>query len=419
MNSPIGRSRALFFVVVLMAAVGSGCRQSGRDPAGPPPALEVTVTPAIQRDVPVSGEWVATLDGFVNAQIQPYVSGYLIRQNYREGAFVHKDEVLFQIDPRPFQAALDQARGQLAQARGQLAEAEGRLAQSKAQLELAQINVRRDTPLAAAHAIAQSQLDSELQIEKTAEANIVTSRAAIVTAKAAIETAEAAVRTGELNLGFTKVRSLVNGIAGMAAVQIGNLVSPSAVLTTVSQVDPIKVCFPITEQEYLKLTGLSKSERGDGWLKKAASTPLQLVLSDGSIYAHTGRVYFTDRQVDSQTGTIRVVGTFPNPGNMLRPGQFGRVRALKETVHGAVLVPQRAVAEIQGQYQVAVVGTGNRVSLRSVTVGPRAGTLWVIERGLQPGERVVTEGVAKLADGTPVVPKAEAPPSDSGQAKGN
>jgi membrane fusion protein (multidrug efflux system) len=167
-------------------------------------------------------------------------------------------------------------------------------------------------------------------------------------------------------------------------------------------VDPIKVYFPITEQEYLKLTGVSKGERGDGWLKKAASTPLELVLSDGSVYTHTGRVYFTDRQVDSQTGTIRIVGTFPNPGNILRPGQFGRVRALKETVHGAVLVPQRAVSEIQGQRQVAVVGADNRISLRNVTVGPRLDTLWVIESGLRPGERVVTEGAAKLPDGTPV-----------------
>ncbi len=418
MNLQQRRLRALFVVVALMTAA-SGCRESSRGAAGPPPATEVTVTAAIQQDVPILGEWVATLDGFVNAQIQPYVTGYLIRQNYREGAFVHKDEVLFEIDQRPFQAALEQARGQLAQARGQLAEAEGRLAQSVAQLELAQINVRRDTPLAAARAIAQSQLDSELQTQKTAEASIVTSKAAIVTARATIETAEATVKTNELNLGFTKVRSLVDGIAGIAAVQIGNLVGPLVVLTTVSQVDPIKVYFPITEQEYLKVTGLSKSGRGDGWLKKGISTPLQLTLSDGSTYAHTGHVYFTDRQVNSQTGTIRVVGTFPNPGNMLRPGQFGRIRALKETMHGAVLVPQRAVSEMQGQHQVAVVGADNRVSLRNVTVGPRAGTLWVIENGLRPGERVVTEGIAKLADGSLVNPRAEASPSNSGQATGN
>ena len=393
------------FAVLALIAVGAGCRPAGKGAAGPPPPPEVSVTAAVQQDVPISGEWVATLEGFLNAQIQPYVSGYVIRQNYREGGLVHKDDVLFEIDPRPFDAALDQARGLLAQARGQLAQAEGQLAQATAQLELTQINVKRDTPLAEARAIAQSQLDSERQAEKTAEANIATSKAGIVTAKASIQTAEAAVKTAELNLGFTKVRSLVDGIAGMAAVQIGNLVSPSAVLTTVSQVDPIRAYFPIAEQEYLQVSGLSKSGRGDGWMKRSSSTPLALVLANGSLYAHSGRVYFTDRQVDPKTGTIRVVATFPNPGNILRPGQFGRVQAVKETVHGAVLVPQRAVSEIQGRHQIAVVGPGNRVSLRSVAVGPRVGTMWVIESGVQPGERVITEGAAKVADGAVVAPK--------------
>ncbi len=404
MPSQPGSSLVLVAAAALFA-VAAGCRQSRQSAAGPPPAPEVSVTTAIQRDVPISGEWVATLEGFLNAQIQPYVSGYVIRQNYREGGFVHKDDVLFEIDPRPFQATLDQARGQLAQARGQLAQAEGQVAEATAQLELAQINVKRDTPLVEARAIAQSQLDSERQAQKTAEANIATSKAAIVTATASIQTAEAAVKTAELNLGFTQVRSLVDGIAGIAAVQIGNLVSPSTVLTTVSQVDPIRVYFPIAEQEYLKVSGLSKSGRGDGWMKSGSGTQLRLLLADGSLYAHAGRVYFTDRQVDPKTGTIRIVATFPNPGNILRPGQFGRVQAVKETLRGAVLLPQRAVSEIQGRHQIAVVGADNCVSLRGVEVGPRVDTMWVIESGLQPGERVITEGVVKVADGTKVTPR--------------
>ncbi len=366
------------------------------------------------------GEWVATLEGFLNAQIQPYVSGYVIRQDYREGAFVHKGDVLFEIDPRPFEAALDHARGQLAQARGQLAQAEGQLAQAGALLELAQINVKRDTPLAAVRAIAQSQLDSELQAEKTAQANIATGKAAIITANASIQTAEAAVRTAELNLGYTKVRSLVDGIAGIAAIQIGNLVSPQTALTTVSQVDPIRAYFPITEQEYLKVSGLTKSGSGDGWMKKGSTVPLKLVLADGSVYGHTGRIYFTDREVDAKTGTIRVVATFPNPGNILRPGQFGRVQATKETIKGAVVVPQRAVSEIQGQRQIAVVGTDNRVSLRNVTVGPRVDSRWVIESGVKPGELVVTEGASKIGDGVAVTPKPVPPPAGAqGQTKGD
>jgi membrane fusion protein (multidrug efflux system) len=399
--------RAYFYLIpalALLLLAAGGCRRQAA-PAAAPMVPEVSVTPVAQRDVPVLGEWVATLEGYVNAQIQPQVSGYLIRQNYTEGSFVRQGQVLFEIDPRPLQAALDQARGALAQARGSLA-------QATAQLELTQINVRRDTPLAKARAIAQSQLDSEIQAQKTAEANI-------LTAQAGIETAQAAIRTTELNLEFTKVRSLVDGIAGIAVVQIGNLVGPSAVLTTVSKVDPIKVYFPITEQEYLHVSGLLKSGRGDGWLRHAASIPLKLTLSDGSVYPHAGHVVFTDRQVDSQTGTIRIVAAFPNPGNILRPGQFGRVSAVKESMRGALVVPQRAVSNFQGQYQVAVVGADNKVSVRNVTVGPRVGSLWVIESGVTAGERVVTEGTTKAADGAMVSPKAATAAETAGQPKEN
>ncbi len=398
------------FLVCLALLVLEGCEQkAAAPPAGPP---EVSVVTVIQKDIPLTSEWVASLDGYVNAQIQPQVSGYVIRQDYREGSFVHKDDVLFEIDPRPFQAVLDQSQGQLAQARGSLAQAEGKLAQDQAQLLLAQINVKRDTPLAKARAIPQSQLDTEVQTESTVAALLKTDDAGIVAAKAAIQSAEANVRAAELNLGFTKVRSLLDGIAGLATVQIGNLVSQTSVLTTVSQVDPIRAYFPISEQQYL---AVSDQGKGD-WLKAAASIPLQLKLADGTTYPRTGRIVFTDRQVDPSTGTIRIVGAFANPGNILRPGQYGRIVARTGTKRDALLVPQRAVSEIQGRYQIAVVGPGNKVSIHNVTPGLRVGSLWVIDSGLSPGDTVVTEGLVKAQDGGTVKPKAEQIPEDANQA---
>jgi membrane fusion protein (multidrug efflux system) len=320
---------------------------------------------------------VATLEGFTTAQIQPQVTGYLIRQNYQEGSYVHKDDVLFEIDPRPFQALLDQAKGQLAQA--------------KAQLGLADINVKRDTPVAQLHAIPQSQLDNDTQAKLAAEA--------------AVEAAEAAVEQAQLNLDFTKVRSLVDGIAGIAQTQIGNLVSTTTVLTTVSKVDPIKVYFPISEQEYLRLG--AKISGNVNLLSSATTVPLELVLADGSVFPQKGKIIFADREVDPQTGTIRIVGSFPNPGNVLRPGQFGRVRAVTAYRKNALLVPQRAVTELQGQHQVAVVGSDNKVSIHNVTVADRVGSMWVISDGLEPGDRVITEGVQKVAEGAPVNPVAD------------
>ena len=376
-------------LAALAAMLMTGPSCSGLKPqsaASAPPATPVVVVKAIQMDVPIRAEWVATLEGYVNAQIQPQVSGYLIRQNYKEGSFVHKGEVLFEIDPRPFQAVLDQAKGQLAQAR--------------AQLYLADVNVKRDTPLVKERAIAQSQLDAET--------------AAQMLARAAIQAAEAAVEQAQLNLEFTSVRSLIDGIAGMATTQMGNLVSPSTVLTTVSQLDPIKVYFPISEQEYLQFTSkLRKNSAGD--LLRASDSPaLDLILADGSTYSHKGQVIFTDRQVDEQTGTIRVVAAFSNPGNILRPGQFGRVRALLGVRQGAVLVPQRSVTELQGTYEVAVVTAQNTISIRKVKVGNRVGPSWVIDDGLAAGEEVVSEGTSKVRDGMLVAPTLEtAPPEGS------
>jgi RND family efflux transporter MFP subunit len=360
----------LSFLLFLLCA---GCGHQA-SPAHPSPP-EVQVATVAQKDVPIYGEWVATLDGYVNAQIQPQVTGYLIKQDYREGSLVHKDDVLFEIDPRPFQAVLDQAKGQLAQA--------------EAQLGNASINVKRDIPEAQASAIPQSQLDNDTQAE--------------LAAKAAVEAGQAAVEQASLNLGFTKVRSLITGIAGIAQVQVGNLVGPATVLTGVSQVNPIKVYFPISGDEYLHLAG----KMGSGavnLLSNASPIPLQLMLSDGSTYPHSGKILFADRQVDPQTGTIRIAGAFPNPGNLLRPGQYGRVRAVTQMRRDALLVPQRAVTELQGSYEVAVVGPDNKIAIRSVEVGERAGTMWIINEGLNLGDRVVAEGTLKVKDGSSVTP---------------
>jgi membrane fusion protein (multidrug efflux system) len=382
-----------FAPLAVGAILLAGCssKPAAAPTAMPPPNVEVVTV--VQKDVPIYGDWVATLDGYVNAQIQPQVSGYLIKQEYREGSQVHKGDVLFEIDPRPFQAALDQAKGQLAQAKGQLAQAE-------AQQSLAEINVKRDTPLAAARAIAQSQLDNDIQARAQGQAMV-------QTAHASIEAAEAAMEQAQLNLGFTKVRSLIEGIAGIATVQIGNLVGPSAVLTSVSQVNPIKVYFPISEQEYMHVAQKIKPGAVGDLLGPSKSVPLQLTLANGNIYPHTGYIIFADRQVNPQTGTIQIAGAFPNPGNILRPGQFGRVRAMTGFRKGALLVPQKAVSELQGRYQIAVVGADNKVSIRDVETGDRVGGMWIIEKGLRADERVVSEGVTKVRDGATVNPKPD------------
>ncbi len=381
-------SLVLSLAATFFAFLGCGPKQNQNANGAARPPATVGVVTVKQEQVPIYGDWVATLDGYVNANIQPQVSGYLIRQDYREGSLVKKDQVLFEIDPRPFQAILDQAKGQLAQAKGQLG-------QAQAQLGLAQINVKRDTPLAQAHAIAQSQLDNDTQTEKTNQAQI-------LSAQAAIKAAEASVETAQLNLGFTKVRSLVDGIAGQATIQIGNLVSPSTVLTAVSQVNPIKAYFPISEQEYLHIA--DKIKPGDDFFRTKNPVPLALTLANNSIYPYKGKILFADRQVDPSTGTIRIVAAFSNPKNILRPGQFGRIRAMTAMENDALLVPQRAVTELQGRYQVAVVGGDNKVNIRTVQVGTQVGQMWVINKGLQPGERVVSEGTSKVRDGATVNP---------------
>jgi RND family efflux transporter MFP subunit len=363
----------------------SGCgRKEVSASSGSPPAMPVSVIKINPTDVPIANEWVGTMDGYVNAQIQPQASGYLVRQLYTEGSQVAKDQVLFEIDPRPFQAVLDQAEGQLGQA--------------KAQLALAQINVNRDTPLAEAHAIARSQLDNEIQQKAQAEANV--------------KSAEAAVETARLNLSFCQVRSLISGVAGQATVQVGNLVNTQSVLTSVSQLNPIKVYFSISDSEYLALTHRAAKGNGD-LLRGAANVPLTLTLSNGDEYPSKGHIAFVDRQVNSQTGAIRVAAAFPNPQNLLRPGQFGRVKANTELRHHAILVPQSAVTEFQGQQQVYTVTADNRVHVNNVTLGPQSGSDWVIEEGLPSDATVIVDNLQKLREGALVNPQIVKPQSAS------
>jgi RND family efflux transporter MFP subunit len=369
--------RLVLFLLPVTVVFSAGCASPKAAPSIPSPEVEVATV--IQKDVPIYSEWVATLDGYVNAQIQPQVTGYVIRQTYKEGSFVRKGQILFQIDPRPFQALLDQVNAQLAQA--------------QAQLGKTQMDVDRDTPLAKERAIAQSQLDNDIQANQAA--------------KAAVKAAEAQVEQAKLNLEFTDVKSLLDGISGIAQVQIGNLVNPTTVLTSVSQIDPIKAFFSISEQEYIHF-----ADRINAETQKETPTngpPFELILADGSVYPHKGVGLLTNRQVDVATGTIQVISSFPNPKNALRPGQFGRLRAAPEIRNGALLVPQKAVTELQGTYLLAVVNADNKVSIRAVKVGARVGPLWIVESGVKPGELVIVEGLQKVQNGSTVKIRQAAP----------
>jgi RND family efflux transporter MFP subunit len=372
---PLTHRNATLATGILMLALGvfpSSCNRGRAATATPTPEVEVATVQ--QRDVPVYSEWVATLDGYVNAEIRPQVSGYIIKQNYTEGSLVRKGQVLFEIDPRPFTAALDRAKGDLAQA--------------QAQLGKSTLDVERDTPLADARAIAKSQLDNEVQAK--------------LGAQAAVESGRAAVEQAALNLEWTKVTSLVDGIAGIAQVQIGNLVGSTSVLTSVSQVEPIKAFFPISEREYVLV---QKENSAPSSKHRFFGNPVELILTDGSTYPQKGKILVADRQVDPNTGTIRIVAAFPNPGNSLRPGQFGRVRVETSVKKGALLLPQSAVTESQGSHQVAVVGSDHKISMRAVKPGETVGTMWVIDQGLKPGEQVVVEGLQNLREGTLVTSK--------------
>jgi RND family efflux transporter MFP subunit len=372
------RSRVIFSLAATafaaaLALAATACKKAA--PVTAPPTPGVVVTEVIQRDVQLYSEWVGTTEGFVNAEIYPKISGYLVKQNYKDGDAVQVGQLLFQIDPRQYQAAFDQALGNLAQA--------------QAQLKQNQLNLARYTVLYKQAVISRQDFDNQTQTTRATAAQV--------------QADQAAVETARLNLEWTQVHSLINGIAGIAKTQVGDLVSPTSLLTTVSQLDPIKVEFPISEREYLHFAEQIKQHQEEGRAKDEPD--LQMILADGSTYKYRGHFYVANRQVNVQTGTILIQGLFPNPGNILRPGLYAKIRSATHVQRGALLVPQAAVLETQGQYQVAVVDAANRVSLRTVKTGKQTGNLRIIEDGLKPGERVITEGLQRVSDGMEVQPR--------------
>jgi membrane fusion protein, multidrug efflux system len=382
----IGGMLGLLVIALIVGAVRPS-HVAGANQGAP---LDVQVVQVEQKDVPIYGEWIGTLDGLVNADVRAQVTGYLLRQGYQEGALVKKGQLLFEIDPRPFQAALDQAQGQLAQAEAQLATAEA--VQVRTQLD-----VEKYTPLAKQQAASQQDLDNSVQ-------NNLAAKATVENARALIKTDQAAVETAKINLDFTRLVAPIDGIAGQAQLQVGALVNlASGPVTSVSTVDPIKAYFTVSEPQYLAWRKRYPTESSR--LEADKNLHLQLILADGSTYPHEGTFYFADRQVNESTGAIRLAGLFANPGNILRPGGYGKVRAVIRVQQGALLVPQRAVSELQGGYQVAIVDGENKVNIRTVTVGDRVGSEWVVSDGLKPGERVVAEGVQKVRPGMLVNPK--------------
>jgi membrane fusion protein (multidrug efflux system) len=373
------RRRSLLVGDLTLAAVllAPAC---SRKQAPPPPPVEVQVTPVVQRDVPVVGEWIGTLDGSVNADIRPKVEGYLLRQFYKEGQFVRRNAPLFEIDPRQFRAALEQAQGTLARAEAQLAKAAK--------------DVERFTPLAAQKAISQQELDNALAAEREA--------------RGGVAAAGAAVRQAALNLDWTRMTSPIEGIVGIAKAQVGDLVNTLTVMTTVSTVDPIRVTFGISEREYMNRA--ARINR-DNYATTERGPALQLLLEDGTVFAQPGKAVLADREVDVKTGTLTVRGFFPNPHNILRPGQYAKVRAELDVTPGALLVPQRAVSELQGGMRVAVVGPDGKAEIRAVEPGARVGDLWVIEKGLKAGENVIVTGLQYIRAGTPVTARPAASPA--------
>ena len=354
------------FFLLLGLIFCTACSTDKAKPAPPPPGVTVATVQA--KDVPLSQEWVGTMVGNVDVEIRPKVDGFLLTRVYAEGSFVRKGQTMFQLDPRQAQAAVEQAQGQLEQSRALLAQA--------------QIDINRYTPLVAEKAVSQAELDRARSLERSATAQI--------------KAAQAALDNAKLNNGWTTVASPISGIAGIAKVGIGDLMTPNTVMTTVSAVDPIYIDFNVAEQDYLRL-----AREGTG---RAAGRNLELTLGDGSVFSHPGHVVVVNREVDSRTGTIQVRAEFPNPGNLLRPGQYARIRAVTENRKDALLIPQRAVSELQGIYQVGVVDAENKVAIRSVKLGPQFGDMWVVESGLKPGEKVVVDGLQRLRDGMTVAP---------------
>ena len=365
---------SILFFPIIIALFISGCEKPKEQVAANPPTVEVAEV--LQQDVPIQQEWVGTLDGMVNAQINAQVAGYLVKQNYKEGELVKKGQLLYEIDPRTFQANLDQAKGNLAR--------------QQAVLKTALLDLERIKRLLPEKAVSVRDRDNAVGREAAARAEVLA--------------AEAAVETAQLSLGFTKITSPINGIAGISKAQLGDLVGPGIatnVLTSVSQIEPIRAYLGLSEQQYMQFAREKASLD-----QQRESIPLELILVDGTTYPHGGKFYFADRQVDVKTGTIQVAVLFPNPDKLLRPGQFARIRAVIRTETGALLVPQQAVTQLQTKYQVAVVNSGNTVDIRIVNPGERIGSLWIINEGLKPGDRVIVEGLQKVRQGMKVEPKA-------------
>ena len=371
-SSPgLSRKRAVsasrfFFVSLLLLSTLSGCASEEEKPAPPPPG--VTVTPVVQKDVDIQQEWVGTMLGNIDADIRPKVDGFLLTQLYSEGSYVNKGQPMFQLDQRQTQAAVQQAQGKLERARAALAQA--------------QIDVKRYTPLVAQRAVSQAELDKATSMERAATAEV--------------DADQAVLDNANLNLGWTTVTSPISGVAGISKVGVGDLMTPTTVMTTISNVNPVNVDFSIAEQDYMRF---SREKSG-----QAAGRSLQLILGDGTLFPQRGRALLVNREVDTRTGTIQVRAEFPNPGNVLRPGQYARIRVVTEVRKGALLIPQQAVSELQGIYQVGVVGSDNKATIKTVTLGPQFGDKWVVESGLQAGENVIVDGLQRVKTGMTVAP---------------
>ena len=360
-------SPSQFFCISLMLLCTlSGCTSKEEKPA--PPPLAVTVAPVVQKDVNIQQDWIGTMLGNVDADIRPKVDGFLLVQFYSEGSYIKKGQAMFQLDQRQAQAAVQQAQGRLERARASLAQA--------------QIDVRRYTPLVAQKAVSQAELDKAQSMERAATAEVDADQAVLDNAK--------------LNLGWTTVTSPISGIAGISKVGVGDLMTPTTIMTTVSDINPINVDFSIAEQDYMRFT---REKTG-----RDAGRSLQLILGDGAVFPERGRALLVNREVDARTGTIQVRAEFPNPGNVLRPGQYARIRAVTEVRKNALLVPQQAVSELQGIYQVGVVGQDNKAAIKTVKLGPQFGDMWVVESGLEAGENVIVDGLQRVKTGMTVAP---------------
>jgi membrane fusion protein (multidrug efflux system) len=438
-------------LIGLMVVATAACGDASRAAAPPPPPL-VKVEPVVERDVPMSVEYVGTLVGYITAQIRARVAGHLMSQNYTEGSVVKAGDLMFQVDPRPFQASVDQAEAQLLQAESQLSQAKAQVSASQAQIEQAlaqvaqygaqvqkseadqrrtELDVGRYTPLAQRGSVSQQELDNAVQNNlanvasvaaaraqvQNAQANVSNARATLENSQANVKTqaaniaaARASLTNAKLNLGYTRVLAPISGVAGFRVANIGDYVGPNdqQPLTTVSQVDPIYAEVPISEQR-----ALSVFRRWEANPREPRDLQLELILADGSVYPRRGRAVALDRQVDLTTGTVLARGVFPNPGNILRPGQYAKVRAVVDVKKNALLVPQRAVQDVQGIHQVAVVRPDETVDVRTVKMDARVGSLWIVAEGLKPGERVVVEGGDRVRTGQKVRVATSAPPGTS------